>query len=172
MAGSESFTKSVLGVMKWPSSLSVSQITARWKSHISKQPALQDLDKIDCFLIDDRENHGRLWINMNASKVPMSRDMYRTHRESYNFISNEKIEWNYKISTVQRRYFLRPCSAVLSSFHSRGMNDCHAMTKPDLFPKQSGHFGQEFDMSDNPIALSQQSFYSWDLSHGHLGLCY
>lgn len=36
------------------------------------------------------------------------------------------------------------------------------MTGPDLFPRQSGHFGQEFDMSDNPIALSIQDIWAVD----------
>lgn len=44
--------------------------------------------------------------------------------------------------------------------------------KPDLFHKQSGHFGSEFDESDNPVAPSQQSPFSGALSHGRLGLCY
>lgn len=52
------------------------------------------------------------------------------------------------------------------------MSDCRAAKKPDLFPKQSGHFGLEFDRSDNPIALSQQAPFSAALSHGHLGLRY
>lgn len=52
------------------------------------------------------------------------------------------------------------------------MNGNQAVTKPDLSPKQSGHFGLEFDMSDNPVAPSQQSACSEEVSHGHLGLCY
>lgn len=63
-------------------------------------------------------------------------------------------------------------SAVLNSFQSRGVDDGQTRENLDLFPKQSGHFGEEFDKSDNPIALSQQSSFSQDLSHAHLGLCY
>lgn len=49
---------------------------------------------------------------------------------------------------------------------------CQAVTKPDHFPKQSGHSGVEFDMSDNLLVPSQYSAFSEEVSHGHLGLCY
>lgn len=57
-------------------------------------------------------------------------------------------------------------------FSQGDQNGCQAIENLDLFLKQSGHFGEEFDKSDNPIALSQQAFFSQDLSHAHLGLCY
>lgn len=129
-----------------------------------------------CFLIDDRRSYvvDYEWIWTCLMGQWAMSHIFNTQRSMLNFNSNE-IKHYFgitSISTLQRRYLLRSCSAVLSSFHSRGVNDCQAVTKPDLFPKQSGHFGQEFDMSDNLIALFQQSSYSWDLSHRHLGLCY
>lgn len=127
-----------------------------------------------CFLTDDSTNHEVdykwIWMCLMGQWAMAPTE----HTENQNFNSNEiKCYFGItSISSLWRRFLLRSCSAVLSSFHLRGMNGCQAVTKPDPFPKQSGHFGQEFDMSDNLIALSQQSSYSWDLSHGHLGLCY
>ena len=166
MAGSESFTKYVLGVIKCPLfAFSVSD-----HCQVSKKPVFQALYKIDCFQIDDRRNHvvNYEWTWMCL----MDQQAMTLTQNSLEPCKISVLLWNYKISTLLWRSLLRSCSTVFSFFHSRGMNDCQAVTKPDLFPKQSGHFGQEFDMSDNPNALTQQSPYSGDLSHGHLGLCY
>lgn len=58
-------------------------------------------------------------------------------------------------------------------FPSRGEGGCQGLKHANLFPKQSGLFGEEFDNSINPpCADLQQPFCSLDLSRGCLVVCY
>ncbi len=89
-AGSDSFTKSVLGVMKWPSSSSVCQIQDSYLQTASS-PGQNRLFP-DCW---QEKSCGGLWRNMNAS----------LWAKKATFYENEVFLWKYKISTLQRAIF-------------------------------------------------------------------